>query len=1469
MRIRLTLRRPDGSRANVQIVADGTATAGDMAAALAAGEDGRADPGRRDLTLRLLGSRGEGATLAPATPVLEAGLRSGATVELAHAAAAGKADRGSVGALLRVVTGPNSGLEVQLPIGSSDFGRSHDCDVRVNDPLVSKRHARINVGDRVDIVDTNSANGVVIGGVRVARATLGNGDLVTVGATTFTVSQLQTSVQGEATSDVAFVRPPRVLERPRSESMALPDAPRAPRASFFPWVAMMAPLLMGTVMFAFNRTPQAVLFIMMSPVMMAGSFFGQKVDSRRQLRLDLATFEKDLERVTTEVRHAHDREREQLLNVHPSVAQCVQAAASLSPVMWSRRPEHPEFLQTRLGIGAVEPKCIVERPKRVGVPECVDKVVAAHQSLLTLRDAPVVADLRSVGGIGLSGDRGPVDDVARALVAQIAILHSPAEVVLCVLTSSAGRQRWSWLEWLPHVASPHSPVSQHLVADAISGTSLLGQIEDVIDVRRQASGATAAARGPLVKDEDRPQSPLPAVVVIVDESLVDRGRLTRVAERGPDFGVFVVWVATSRHVIPGACRTFVDIGSTNPVAGMVRTEKTLNPLHCEGLDLATAAQVARQLAPVTDSGAPTDDDSDVPRSVPLVALYDDASPDDPEAVLAGWRENGSLTVRDGTPALAVGRPAGLRALVGHTGSEKFALDLRTQGPHALVGGTTGAGKSEFLQAWVLGLARAYSPDRVAFLFVDYKGGSAFARCVDLPHTVGMVTDLSPYLVQRALKSLRAELRFREHLLNDRGKKDLIDLERTGDPDCPPSLIIVVDEFAALVGEVPEFVDGVVDVAQRGRSLGLHLILATQRPAGVIKDNLRANTNLRIALRMADESDSSDVLGTPMAAHFDPGTPGRGAAKTGPGRIMQFQSAYPGSRTPATPQAPPIQVSSLDFGAGRSWTPPAVKSAPAPVATDLDRITASIAAAAQLGRVPAPRKPWLDSLADIYNLRLLTQRSDDALVLGVLDDPENQRQIAEHFRPDVDGNILYYGATGSGKSAALRTLAAAAAILPRGGVIHVYALDFASGALASLETLPHVGAVIRGEDEERIRRLIRRLVAVVDERTERFSAVRAATLKDYRELAGAPNEPRILVLVDGFGAFRSEYEGSIHLDAVYTAFLKIVGEGRALGIHVAMTADRPNAVPTTVAASFLRRVVLRQADEDGYLALGVPRDILTPASPPGRALQADKPQELQLAIFGGERSVAVQARLLEELAQTVAHKLPVRPEPVRALPALITAAQVPASVAGRPVVGVSDESLQPIGFDPSGPILVAGGAQVGKTSALRWFAESLHRAYPRAELFHFSHRKSPLSGLALWRESQHDPEQSVQLASRLASSLASPPPDTGPGVVVIIENLPAFVDGPVDDALRELAVLAKKHGHPIVADGDTSDWTTYSDLLREFRSARTGLVLKPSTDDADNLLNTPTPRTRPADFPPGRGYWIASGKYVKVQIPVAE
>ena len=438
------------------------------------------------------------------------------------------------------------------------------------------------------------------------------------------------------------------------------------------------------------------------------------------------------------------------------------------------------------------------------------------------------------------------------------------------------------------------------------------------------------------------------------------------------------------------------------------------PVSTDTADAAAVERAARLTAPVVDSGVPVDDDSDLPRSVSFLSLVGPELAEAPGAVIERWGESRSiLTGPYAAAARGRPKPGNLRAVVGQSPQGTFSIDLRADGPHALVGGTTGAGKSEFLQAWILGMAAAHSPQRVTFLLVDYKGGSAFRDCVNLPHTVGLVTDLSPHLVRRALASLSAELRHREHILAQHKAKDLVELERRGDVAAPPSLVIVVDEFAALVQEVPEFVDGVVNVAQRGRSLGLHLILATQRPAGVIKDNLRANTNLRVALRMADEADSDDVLGTTAAAYFDPALPGRAVSKTGPGRLTPFQTGYAGGWTSDAPPRPELQVETLGFGSGIPWERP-VEEQPGEAEadlgpTDIQRMVTQIGAASTEAQIPLPRKPWLPELAPVYDLAgLPTARRDDELVFGVSDDPDSQTQPVISFRPDIEGNLAVYG-----------------------------------------------------------------------------------------------------------------------------------------------------------------------------------------------------------------------------------------------------------------------------------------------------------------------------------------------------------------------------------------------------------------------------------------------------------------------------
>ncbi len=1466
MRFKVTLRRPAGD-IDLSIAADATASVADVAAQLAAADPSGTGFVASSLTLQVTEAGGVARSLDAGLGIVDSGLRSGSRITVT---ASGAAPTRQAAAVLRVISGRDAGREFSLPTGVSVIGRDHrdaGIDVLLSDPLISKRHARITVGDLVEITDLNSANGVLISGGQVSRATVTAADIVVLGETSLRITPLARAVQATG-SVVEHIRSPRVVPPYPGREFEAPKPPGLGQPQRFPLIALAAPLIMGAVIYAIQPQIMAVLMMALSPVLLVGAWLDQTLVSRRQFKAQKKQFDASMLRLQERLEAERDSERRARHTEAPALAECRTAIERLGTLLWTRRSEHSDFLAVRLGLGRAASRNTVVLPQGNDTkPEFLDQLEALRTEFGELDDVPILGDLSRDGALGIAGPEAKAVAVARGLVVQIAALHSPAEVMLCALTSPASRPDWEWLKWLPHTSSAHSPFAGDHLADSLTaGTALLAQLEGLVDAR--LGDATPASRGAWRADAvtEQEAARTPAVVVVVEnDAPLDRGRLTRLAERGPDAQVHLLWCAPSTAELPAACRAFVELDATDAggLAGLVRLGARVHPVACEVMSADLADALARSLAPVLDVGCPVDDDSDLPNQVSYPVLAGEELLDSAESVLDKWRENHSLTVRDGSPPVRRKVEGNLRALVGHDGLAPLYLDLRRQGPHALVGGTTGAGKSEFLQSWVLGMAAGHSPDRLTFLLVDYKGGAAFADCEKLPHTVGQVTDLSPHLVRRALTSLRAELKYREALLHAKKAKDLVSLERTGDPDCPPSLVIIVDEFAALVQEVPEFVDGVVDVAQRGRSLGLHLILATQRPSGVIKDNLRANTNLRVALRMADTDDSTDILGDPMAAHFDPSVPGRGALKTGPGRLQPFQTGYAGGWTTAEPPRPRIDIAELPFGGGSAWEVAEAEAVEVadPGPNDIARMVATISRAAAEASVPPPRKPWLSELAPIYNLKAMANpRTDAKLPLGVVDLPESQTQREVFYEPDRDGNVAIFGASGSGKSTALRTLAAAAAFTVRGGPMHVYGLDFGSRGLRMLEELPHVGAIIDGDDAERVVRLLRFLRGVVDERATRFAAVKAGSLDEYRRLAGVPTEPRYLLLIDGIGVFRERYEfGSADASAWFTAFAQIAADGRQLGVHVVMTGDRPNALPPSIAATVQRRIVLRLADAEEYLLMGVPKDILGPSSPAGRAILEGT--ECQLALLGENPNVAVQAREISALAATLRRAGLAAPTPIGKLTDQVRLGELPAGAGGEIVIGVDDVTLGPASLAARGSLLLAGPPGSGRTTALGTIAAALERTGVRPVFL--TARRSPLSGRSCWSNEATGAADVAALAARLADRMESAGRVDVPAI--LIEHLPDFSNGEAEFALDRLIQAAVREGCFVVGEGETSAWSQAYTLSRAFKAGKAGLLLTPGDMDGDTLLGTPLGRIRRADFPVGRGFLISSGRARKLQV----
>ncbi len=312
-------------------------------------------------------------------------------------------------------------------------------------------------------------------------------------------------------------------------------------------------------------------------------------------------------------------------------------------------------------------------------------------------------------------------------------------------------------------------------------------------------------------------------------------------------------------------------------------------------------------------------------------------------------------------------------------------------------------------------------------------------------------------------------------------------------------------------------------------------------------------------------------------------------------------------------------------------------------------------------------------------------------------PERQKQEPVYFEPDRDGSLLVYGTSGSGKSTVLRTIAIGAAMGRRPENVEVYGLDFGSGSLKSLEVLPHVGSIISGDDAERVQRILRSLAAVLDDRGKRFSAANASSVGEYRELTGR-DEARIVLLLDGMPQFRADWESTTARMPFYQTFMRILSEGRPLGVHVVATADRSGSVPTAVSSNVSRRVVLRLADENAYALLNAPKDVLDERSVPGRAIIDGF--ETQIAVLGGTPNVAEQTKLLTQLAQerraSGAREVP----EIGALPTRLETVDLPDRVGDLPVLGIAEDTLAPREFDPVGSFVITGPPRSGKTNAMK-------------------------------------------------------------------------------------------------------------------------------------------------------------------------
>ncbi|MGJ0204998.1 FtsK/SpoIIIE domain-containing protein [Leucobacter sp. gxy201] len=1492
MKLRLSIVLPHGGTHDIVLSCDATTTVADIARSLIEAGFG-ADPRLAMIAERRLAPVTLRAAAAPGRPpvlldpmavIAESGLHSGSVVQpVAEFASTGRAERLVAAAgYAEVLTGAQQGVVFSLIAGSNLIGRDPACRVHLIDRSVSRQHAEVlfDSDGRGRIVDLDSANGVVHDGARSGRVRVIGQTVIRLGGIGLRITPGPAMLAAEGHPHrVLHTRPPRVAPRFPSSERELPAPPAPRQPSRIPLLAMIAPMLMGGAHYAVTRSPMSLTMVAFTPLMMIGSWLDGKFGGGRGRRREIRRFADALRAEQHELSELRTRETEMRAQESPSLGEVQSSIERRDEGLWNRRPEHRSFLEVRFGAGALPSRTRVIVPERSGGPDPHwETLRRTAEEFAAVSPVPVTDNLDRCGSIGVAGPSYWAEGAAAALVLQLAGLHSPHELFIAAFAGERHTPAWSWLKWLPHVDPVASPLPVWPLADTpASSTRLLAALEGLLALR-SASGGHGTIRSHLDERLDRTDSGhasvarLPALPVIVVLVLEDGGgdpaRLIEIAENGPDRGIHVIWVAPDRSGLPAACRTFMEIGPGHATVHYVRSARSVELTAHEHIDAAVAQSIARSLAPVEDVAARELDESDLPRSVQLCDLFEDDPRTGAAAIARAWERSGSRIaqwVRGRERA-----PVSLAATVGQSTAGPMVVDLREEGPHALIGGTTGSGKSEFLQSWIMSMAARVSPERLTFLLVDYKGGAAFAECVDLPHTVGLVTDLTPHLVRRALASLRAELRHREALLAAHGAKDLATLERASDVAAPPLLVIAIDEFAALATDAPEFVDGVIDIAQRGRSLGLHLIMATQRPAGVITDNLRANTNLRIALRMADAADSLDVIGTTDAAFFAADEPGRGALRAGPGRLAHFQTGYLGGRGTEGRRTAGIEMRTLAFEVGEPWNRPAEPS-PGPARQlrprDIERVRDSIVDAAERWGIPAPRRPWLAELPDLLLLDSVERAEPgprQGIAVGLCDDPAAQAQYPLRIDFAEAGNISIIGASGTGKTSALLTVAAALAAETAADPVQLFAIDAAGGALGAVDALPVTAAVAPLNDTELVDRVLRHVSGIIADRGPRFAARRAGDLAAFRASETGTREPRIVLLIDGFAAFRQSGEALGTARDPLGALGEIMQQGRAVGVHVVLTCDRPAAIPAVLSASLQQQFVLRLAGPLDYGALGVDAEVLQDA-PPGRALRTGDARESQFALVGAD-GLAGQVVGLETLAAELQARGVSRAPRVRNPPQRVMLETLPAQADRRPVYGIDVLDLAPVALPFQGLAVIAGPSGAGVSQAARSCAAAVQRAAADhgtttvTVLLTFD--PDGLRRTGSWSRIAIGASAVAECAESLCADLDGA---TGDRRVIVVERPAGAADTVALPRLVALAKAARRSETLVIFEFEPGTGAGIWDLYQALKQPRWGLSLQPDRAESQSPFREDLGRVRRADFAPGRGFAIENGRTVRVQV----
>lgn len=896
------------------------------------------------------------------------------------------------------------------------------------------------------------------------------------------------------------------------------------------------------------------------------------------------TYSSYIARKRDEIISARKNEFDVLVENYPSANETISRVDKFSGSLFDRTLQDDDFLHIRVGKGkraafrkiTYKPKdSLVLGDELQVIPEQIE------EEYRNLEKAPITVDLKETGILGVIGNETDSIAFSRVIVEDLCTRQYSKDAIMFTICTKEQAGTIAWMRYLPHFQSGSS-LARNIACDKESCDMQYEYLFKTLSLRESLKNATKFTA---------------IVVFVYDQMGLYTHPLSKYLDRAKDLGVYFVFFVRSKEELPLYCGKLVSLSGNNK-AVLIDTADQSKTVEFVFDTVSTESmwKTALKLAPVYCEDVSVE--GNLPKSFSLFALLGIQGADDLN-LKDRWNK------ADITKSMAA--PLGLKA-----GGEVIALDLheKAHGPHGLVAGTTGSGKSEILQTYILSMATLYSPEEVGFVIIDFKGGGMANLFAELPHLIGSITDIDGKSINRSLMSIRAEIDKRKRLfaeveVNNIGayiKKYKAD--DSGQMQPLPHLILIIDEFAELKADQPEFMKEVISAARVGRSLGIHLILATQKPAGVIDDQIWSNSRFKLCLKVQSKSDSNEVLKSPLAAEIR--EPGRAYLQVGNNEIFElFQSAYSGSpaQCEEMDHVKPFTLFEVDDCGRRKLIFEKKQQAKVNsdgqeelMKTQLEAITEKIVSYCQsegIKRLPSICLPPLPSeLAFECTDGYVKSVSTVIASLGIYDDPSTQSQ--NNVEIDMSSNnMLIIGASQSGKTNLIMTTIRSLAERYSPSDVNMYIVDFGPSILSNYRDLPHVGGVVNDNEDEKLKNLFKLLNAEIAVRKQKIMAAKVSSLTAYRE-AGHNDIPWIILFVDNFTAMKELYLTNDDF------FLPICRNGLSVGISVVIANQNIQGIGYRYLSSFSKRIAMHCNDSNDYASV-IDHCRTYPDDIPGRAV----------------------------------------------------------------------------------------------------------------------------------------------------------------------------------------------------------------------------------------------------------------------------